>query len=805
VDVIAHTGRRAPAARRRTALASLALLFLLLAPGGVARADARTEDEPVARLVEREGEPRLVTTLLVDPGTRGAKGGARVGVLFELAPGWHAYWRNPGGSGMAPELDFELFAAPTEAEEGGEAAPSLRGATFGSIEWPVPGVFRGPGSELGLHSYGYVRRVLLSVPLAFEEPPAAGARIAAMGDILVCESECVPASFRLERPFGRALPGWTSHAERVVFEEFAARLPDAPEALGLEIKVGYSQSAIRPGDAFEAAIGVRSCASGDACVVFEPYPEVADGAIFLPHRSGSIELRSGRVHADPSDARRFWISFSGVADPEEPIEVDRLGGVVWLRGGGAMRAVEIAVPFPGAAAGAEVRALGAHWLEGAASEPEAGGFPLARALLLALLGGLVLNLMPCVLPILAIKVFSISEMARAAHADRREPLRHGAAYTLGILGSMAALAACVVVLRAAGHAVGWGFQFQEPIYVAAISAVLVAFALNLFGAFEIQAGAGALADLGQQTTGARRSFFEGLLAVALATPCSAPFLGTAVGFAFVSEPPVIAAIFLAVGLGLALPFLLVTLVPSWARFVPRSGAWMHTVRGALGFALLATVVWLLWILGRTAGAGGMVELIAFLLVLAFALWGFGVLQRSDRPRAALVAGLGVVVLSAAGLNAVGTQLAVEPGVAASEAAEDEDGWEAWSSERVEKALEAGAPVFVRFTADWCITCKVNERIVLKDEAVRTALERGGYRRFVADWTRRDDAIRTELARHGRAGVPLYLVYDPERPETPRLLSELLTLDATVAALRQAGQERDADHAQIAKPARSTGR
>jgi thiol:disulfide interchange protein DsbD len=374
-------------------------------------------------------------------------------------------------------------------------------------------------------------------------------------------------------------------------------------------------------------------------------------------------------------------------------------------------------------------------------------------------------------------------MAEAAHVGRAEPMRHGIAYTVGILGSMAVLGTCVVALRAAGHSVGWGFQFQEPIYIAAIATVLVAFALNLFGTYEIRAGAGPLGDLGQQATGARRSFFEGLLAVALATPCSAPFLGTAVGFAFASSPVVILAIFLAVGLGLAAPFALITLVPAWARFVPRSGAWMQAVRAGLGFALLATCVWLLWLFGGAAGTGGMVGLVGFLLALAFALWGFGLLQRSEHHRTALGAGLAVIVFGIAGLNAVRAQIPTTGDTSARKSQSGE--WQTWSPAAVRSTLAAGSPVFVRFTADWCITCKVNERVVLDNDGVQDALERGGFVRFVGDWTQRDDAIRTELARHGRAGVPLYLLYHPDRPEEPRLLPELLTIDDTLRALRAA--------------------
>jgi thiol:disulfide interchange protein len=331
--------------------------------------------------------------------------------------------------------------------------------------------------------------------------------------------------------------------------------------------------------------------------------------------------------------------------------------------------------------------------------------------------------------------------------------------------------------------------------------VLVAFASNLFGVFEIRTGAGTLGNLGQQATGARRSFFEGLLAVALATPCSAPFLGTAVGFAFASAPIVIVGIFLAVGLGLAAPFLLITCVPGWARFVPRSGAWMHLVRSGLGFALLATVVWLLWIFGGSGGLDGVVALIGFLLTLAFSLWCFGQLQRSSYQRTAFGAGIAVFFLSVAGLNGVGTRAEMTERGALTAAADSRTAstWQKWSPSGVRAALNAGAPVFVRFTADWCITCKLNEKAVLRNDTILQALEQSGFELFVGDWTHRDEGIRSELARHGRAGVPLYLVYDPQAPDSPVLLPEVLTVDRVLAALR------DPTHPQKPQPTRSARR
>jgi len=350
-----------------------------------------------------------------------------------------------------------------------------------------------------------------------------------------------------------------------------------------------------------------------------------------------------------------------------------------------------------------------------------------------------------------------------------------------VVGSMWLLAAAVIALRAGGESIGWGFQFQEPVFVAAISALLVVFALNLFGAFEIFAPTGSLAEAGASQTGPRRSLFEGLLAVVLATPCSAPFLGTAVGFAFAGSTTTIVAIFTAIGVGLAAPFVLVTLVPAWARFIPRSGAWMATLRTVLGFAVLATVVWLLWVMGRLVGPDALAAVLALLVAVAFVAWIFGQLQAARRTLPARAVALVAIVAGGMLLAALPFEAAVpnatgEPAV---------DGTSPWAPVELERTLAAGQPAFVYFTADWCITCKVNERGTLASEPVRAAFATLGFRVFEGDWTQRNEAIARELARFGKGGVPMYLVYDPDEPDRPTVLPEILTPSSLLAALHAA--------------------
>jgi len=411
--------------------------------------------------------------------------------------------------------------------------------------------------------------------------------------------------------------------------------------------------------------------------------------------------------------------------------------------------------------------------------PREATLPLARALLFALLGGLLLNLMPCVLPVLALKAFSLAELAGKG---RREALAQGAGYVAGVLATMLALAAVVIALRAAGSAVGWGFQFQEPAYSFAIAGLLVVLALNLFGVFEVASPSG-LANVGANASGAGRSFFDGLLAVALATPCSAPFLGTAVGFAFASPAPVTLAIFVALGLGLALPLALVALIPGTARFVPRSGAWMGRLRVVLGFALLASAAWLLWIFGRLAGIDALGGALGCLVALALATWIFGALQQVER------AGHGVAIATVVVLAAFfGLRPLAQADAAALAPAAGVEGDSTYSPEAVAAELRAGRPVFVEFTADWCLTCKANERVVIRSERVQAELARRHVTLLKADWTRRDEVIRRELARFGKAGVPLYVLWFPAAPDSPLVLPELITVDGLVDAL--AGESSD---------------
>lgn len=395
---------------------------------------------------------------------------------------------------------------------------------------------------------------------------------------------------------------------------------------------------------------------------------------------------------------------------------------------------------------------------------------LAQALGLALCGGLVLNLMPCVLPVLALKAMALMQASRS----RREQRRHGLFYGLGVVGTTLALGLVVMAIRAAGHSVGWGFQFQEPLFIAAVALGLLLFALSSFGLFEVVHGVDAVAQAHDRARGIRRSLLEGILAVLVATPCSAPFLGTAVAFALAQPDWVIALIFATIGAGLAAPFVLLAWVPGLGKFVPRPGPWMGHLKVCVGFGLLITCVWLVWLFGRARGVDDVAVLLLLMVGAAAGAWIIGLVSARAPGRLAPLLLVWVLALGWLGRMVLGPTLPAAHVAPAALAP--------FSPAVVAAELQAGRPVLVDFTADWCITCSYNERHVLADAEVQRALADHHVTVLRADFTRRDPEILRVLMSHGRAGVPMYLLYSPTEADKPLLLPELLTVKTLTAAL-----------------------
>ncbi|MBZ4419742.1 protein-disulfide reductase DsbD [Myxococcus sp. RHSTA-1-4] len=711
-----------------------------------------------------EGDPRVEAALLVDATQVKPGDPFRVGVRFRMDPGWHIYWKNPGDSGLETEIAWDT-----------------PGSTVGPLQWPFPHTFRTPDGFIVTH--GYDGEVLLFAQARAAENATGALQLSAAVEALVCEVHCIPAELMLTRnvPLG---PETVLDADAAsAFDASHAKVPRPVADTGHTVKLALDTQQLTAGQEFTGTLTVTG--PGGA-----PLPALEDD-FFTAERISGVE----RVTLASAGPGRFTLK--GTAEPDVPGAAPRLTGVLRL-GTKASGYQPLAVDVPlapmvaAAGAGKPVAAKMPSVKDSiAAVKPVAAAVPpsavpaespvgLGLALLFAFLGGALLNLMPCVFPVLALKAYGFTRMVQQEHGRVGA---HAAAYAGGIIGSLLLLAGAVLAVRAGGASVGWGFQFQEPLFVAAVSAVLVAFALNLFGVFNVGLDGTTLAGKVDQSHGLLHSAGEGVLAVVLATPCSAPMLGTAVGFAFAAGPVTVLAIFVALGLGLALPFCVLVLVPGLAKKLPKPGAWMERFKQVLGFALLGTTVWLVWVMGGLAGVDGMARLLAFLVAVGLGAWLYGQSQAQDGGRRLGTAAVAVLVLVATGGVALRFDEAAAPTARASTVAQAQP----WDAAAVDAALAAGQPVFIDFTADWCLTCKFNERTVLAREEVRAAFAENHVAFFVADWTRRDARITAKLAEHGRAGVPMYLVLSPGAPEKPEVLPELLTAETVVNAVKRAAE------------------
>jgi len=636
----------------------------------------------------------------------------------EITPGWHTYWMNPGDAGEPPRIEWTLPA----------------GFTAGEIQWPPPErIAAGPAM-----SYGYSREVVL--PIAVTAPPGLGpgARVTLRGQAswIVCEKTCVPeeAAIALTLPVTATTPAPDPRGAPLIAA--ARRAVPAPSP--------WPASFVATPERVTFAIAARGL---DAQRVSEAW--------FYPARWGAIE------HAAP---QRWRIDDAGLT-----LEVAR---------GPLPEAV--AGPLEGVLVVSERLDSGiAHQAFAVRAEPRAAGpgLSLLQAAALALAGGLVLNLMPCVLPVLSVKALGLVRHA----SGRRAALRvHGLAYTGGVLGSFALVAGTLLGLRAGGQQLGWGFQLQSPVFVTLLAYVLFVMALSLSGVIVVGAR---WTGAGQALTGRAGyigSFFTGALATVAATPCTAPFMSAALGYAVTQPWTSALLVFEALGLGLALPYLLLTLVPAWQRLLPAPGSWMVRLEQLLALPLYASVAWLLWVVSQQAGPSGVAAALAGLVLIAFAV-GLYRISRAAGGRWRRVATASVVALGVAAIGAAALDSLVDTRAAARGARAEGGAWEPFSPQRLAELRAAGTPVFLNVTAAWCLTCLVNERVALRSSAVTDAFVRKGVVRLKADWTTRDPAITRVLGSFGRNGVPLYLFYPPGPAAEPTVLPQILTEGVVVDA------------------------
>lgn len=649
-------------------------------------------------------------TLVSGSDTVGA-GPVRLGLRFRLALGWHIYWRNPGDAGTAPELSLTLVGD----------------ATSDGLAWPVPERLR----EGPVMTYGYTGEVTLPVTVTPTGPGREALTVEAEANWLVCERVCVPESgrFRLTLPPGPAAPS----AQAPILAAAEARLP-VPSPFPARI----------------APDGTLSL-SGDGLS-----PATVHEAWFFPQAWGALDQAAPQTLRVRGNTLTLALPPGPSFDPKAELQ-----GVLVLRDaqGGESGLQVAAMPGPApVASGLDVSGLAGT----------------ARVLLFAFLGGLVLNAMPCVFPVLAMKAMAL---LRLPGADRRRVRAGALSYTAGVLVAFGALGVVLLALRAAGSVVDWGVQFQHPAFVAATAWVLFLVGLNLSGVVSVGAGlagaGGALAARG----GHVGSFFTGLLAVVVATPCTAPFMGVAVAGALAAPGPLALLVFLVMGAGLAAPYLGLAIWPGLAAALPRPGRWMEVLKGGLAFPLYAAVVWLLWVVSLQAGPSALLTTAAGLLLLGFAAWAVAVSTGTPRVwhrtgrAAALAAGLAALALLI-GLHRrdTGTAVAAMPS--------DDAATEPFSAARLAALRADRRPVFVDMTAAWCVSCLVNERVALSPRSVRDAFARLGVVTLRGDWTRRDPEITRFLHEHGRDGVPFYLYYPPggDAVPLPQLLTASIVLD-----------------------------
>jgi thiol:disulfide interchange protein len=638
------------------------------------------------------------------------------GLLLRMAPGWHTYWKFSGDAGLPTELKWKLPP----------------GWKTGEIQWPIPLKTIDPGD---IETYGYENEILLMQEIT--PPPnidASSVKLMAEANWLVCERICIPGSATLQLELPKASTSEPANTD--VFERYRRLLPKNWPGVNLA-----STEWNRVGSDLRLKITSELLTKYPA-VDFFPLPEqeAIVGHPTIQSRNNNEVVFRVPVESAPKNLS----SMPGlVVFSQQPNGQDRA----------AWQITNTPATVP------------------AARPPPARG--IFTFLLLGFLGGIILNLMPCVLPVISLKIFGFIQQAGQS---RKKILRSGMAFTLGIFAWFIALALLLIALKTAGSDVTWGgFQFTNPYFVLVLSVIVLVFALNLFGVFEVSLPQ--FVTRGLLSTGERQdllgSFFQGMFATVLATPCTAPFLGAALGFAFTQSAAVILAMFIAIAAGMSAPYLLLSAQPAWLRFLPKPGSWMLHVKQFMGFLLLATLLFLLYVLGAQRGLEGAIWASAFLLVISVACWMKGAFTMPSAPALtrAVVFVLMFLLVLVSGVYFIGDKF--QSTQVASGDLQLRGGWQPFTPDRLQSELEQGRTVFVDFTAAWCLTCKFNEANVLENQDVREAFQRHGIVKLKADWTNGDPVITKLLQQFGRPGVPLYVLY-PAKNEEPIVFPELLT-------------------------------
>ena len=661
-----------------------------------------------------------------------------LGLRLKHQPGWHTYWLNAGDSGLASQLTWTL----------------PQGLQAGNTLWPIPQMIR--VGEMVNH--GFEGEVLLGAPLTLSPEFSASTpsvRVQLKASWLVCKQECIPqeGQFEIQLPVASSTAPLAS-----AFEQLQNAQPRNLQPATQSAQLSSTGLAL-------TLQGLPPSLQGKDVQIFTEQTEVLASGLGIAPRQGRWQgadyVLQAPFHSlrSESPAKLGLLVVAGVGEQAKAWRVDVAVKGEWPPESAPVVASTLPVLSP------PVGLMEADTAN-TASLPA-----LLAALLGAFLGGLLLNLMPCVLPVLAIKVLSLTQHHHSV-AERRAI---GVVYALGVITSMLALALLVAGLRASGQQLGWGFQLQSPLVVSALALVFTLIALNLLGVLNFQAhwSSGLAAQWVRHPLA--DAFLSGVLAVVVAAPCTAPFMGASVGIALTLPLWQGLLIFTTLGLGLALPFTLLTWVPAWARWLPRPGMWMERLRQMFAFPMLATVVWLLWVLGQQTSIDGMAVMLTVLLLVSACVWALGLSGRAKWLGLGAWGGLLAVLLFT-----WGPLVWQEPATESTAQVAPSSKWQSWSEDKVQTALKQGRPVFIDFTAAWCVTCQVNKQTTLRDPQVLKAFAEKNVLLLRADWTRRDPDITQALGRLGRSGVPVYVLQSPAQPA--QVLSEVLSPDLMRQAL-----------------------
>lgn len=684
---------------------------------------AHADEKSAALISDKAATPQVAAQLVasvnvVEPGSE-----IYLGVHQQIIPHWHTYWKNPGDSGLATTIKWSL----------------PEGATASDILWPIPSR---SGLE-GITNYGYSDQVTLLNKIKIPNSLNVGEKFLARAtvDWLVCNEECIPQQVKLALELPVVAAGTAQNSGSVYIEQALAQLP---------IENSWPAKLKATKDGYQLHFGLPNEQANQIKAIW-----------FYPSEWGRLAQNLDQPHQLQKDGISLQLPIG-----ETPLAAgEPLHGVL---------VINLDTPAGQSVTGFELSLIPGAAVANANNNSTLG---FATALALALVGGLILNLMPCVFPVLSLKALSL-----VAHAQHHpyEIRTQGWVYTLGVLVSFGLLAGLLVILKASGSQIGWGFQFQSPIFVLAMAYLMFAVGLNLSGVFFI---GGSIAGVGSNLAakpGYAGSFFTGVLATIVATPCTAPFMAAALGYALTQPAFKLIAIFLSLGFGLALPYLLLANWPGLQRWLPRPGAWMDYTKQALAFPMYAAVAWLVWVLAQQAGANAVILALAGLVTLGFAAWLYQITRHHRHETLGTFVAVAITLITLS-LGFPGLQSEnINQDVA--EDIHETHNYEAYSAKRLDELLAEGKPVFLNFTASWCISCLVNERVALSSEPVAQAFKRDGITYLKGDWTKRDPEITKILSRFGRSGVPLYVFY-PAGNKAPRIeLPQVLTPDIVLSSI-----------------------